>query len=148
LVEEHTVSIPNGPVIDDWTYVVTPNFINILPVTDDGEFLVFRQVKYAVGLEFGCSTLATVGGLLEQGEDPQVAALRELKEEMGFKVRELVSLGSYAVDGNRGAGVAHLYLGDLDFSFLVTTLIHLELSRVKVWEQNRRIKQIPMTSRP
>ena len=52
-----------------------------------------------------------MGGLLEEGEDPSLAAQRELQEEMGYKVRELVSLGSYAVDGNRGAGVAHLFLG-------------------------------------
>ena len=37
--------------------------------------------------------------------------MRELKEEMGYDVSELVPLGRYAVDGNRGAGVAHLFLG-------------------------------------
>ena len=57
LVEEHTVKIPNrGATIDDWTYLVTPDFINILPVTPEGEFLVFRQVKYAVGLQTGRDT--------------------------------------------------------------------------------------------
>ena len=45
LVEEHSVALPNGDTIDDWTFVTTPDYINILPVTDDGDFLVFRQVR-------------------------------------------------------------------------------------------------------
>ncbi|MDX1524199.1 MAG: NUDIX domain-containing protein, partial [Anaerolineae bacterium] len=43
-------------------------------------------------------------------EDPLVAAKRELLEETGHEARHWISLGAYAVDGNRGAGTAYLYL--------------------------------------
>merc|ERR1719506_3249787 len=49
--------------------------------------------------------------MIEPGEDPAAAAARELKEEMGYEVREMIPLGSYVVDANRGAGVANLFLG-------------------------------------
>lgn len=111
VVEEHTVQLPDGTIFEDWTWVATPEYINILPVTAKGEFLVLKQVKYAVTQAFGTPTLATCGGLLDPGETPSIAAERELREEMGLGIEELVSLGSYAVDGNRGAGVAHLFLG-------------------------------------
>ena len=105
-VEQHRIELPNGKVIPDWAWVVTPEFINVVAVTDDGSWLCFRQVKYAVK----GPTLALVGGLLEPGEAPEAAARRELMEETGYEAPSWEPLGSYAVDANRGAGVAHLFL--------------------------------------
>ncbi len=68
--------------------------------------LCFRQVKYAVQGE----SFAPVGGYIEPGEDPLVAARRELLEETGFTASEWISLGHYAVDANRGAGVGYFFL--------------------------------------
>jgi ADP-ribose diphosphatase len=67
---------------------------------------VLRQVKYAVE----GTTLGSVGGYLDPGEDPLAAAKRELREETGHQAAEWTSLGRYPVDGNRGCGVGHLYL--------------------------------------
>ena len=106
VIESHTVELPDGRVISDWPWVVTPDYINVVPVTAEGEFLCFRQTKYGVeGL-----SLAPVGGYLEPGEDPLAAAQRELLEEMGYQAPEWTGLGHYRVDGNRGAGMAHLFL--------------------------------------
>lgn len=105
-VEEHTIKLPDDQVIADWPWVITPEYINVAAVTEAGEFLCFRQTKYAVeGV-----TLAPVGGYLEPGEEPLVTAQRELLEETGYEAPQWHNLGSYAVDGNRGAGKAHLFL--------------------------------------
>lgn len=105
-VEEHTVKLPDGQVIDDWLWIITPDFVNVLVETVDGQFACFRQTKYAVE---GVS-LAVVGGYIDPGEDARTAAEREVGEELGMTASEWVDLGSYPIDGNRGAGVAHLYL--------------------------------------
>jgi len=105
-VEAHTVELPDGQVIDDWPWLIAPAYVNIVAVSENGGYLCFRQVKYAVE----DTSLAPVGGYLEQGEDPLAAARRELLEETGHEASDWVSLGSYPVDGNRGLGVAHLYL--------------------------------------
>ncbi len=105
-VESHTVKLPDGRVIDDWSYVRTPDYINVIARTTDGRFPIFRQTKYAVeGV-----TLAPVGGYLEGNEDPLAAAQRELLEETGYSATDWTALGGYVVDGNRGCGHAHLYL--------------------------------------
>ncbi len=105
-VENHTVELPDGQVISDWPWVITPDYVNVMVVTEDTQFLCFRQTKYAVeGI-----TLAPVGGYLEPGEEPLAAARRELLEETGYAAAEWTSLGHYRVDANRGAGVAHLFL--------------------------------------
>lgn len=105
-VEKHAIELPDGRILADWPWVVTPDFINVMVVTEDDRFLVFRQTKYAVD---GIS-LAPVGGYLEPNEEPLAAAQRELMEETGYQARDWIDLGSYAVDGNRGAGRAHLFL--------------------------------------
>jgi ADP-ribose pyrophosphatase len=105
-VEDHTVELPDGRVIEQWPWVISPDFINVVAVTDAGKFLCFRQVKYAVEGE----TLATVGGYLEPGEEPLAAAQRELLEETGYEARDWIELGQYRVDANRGAGTAHFFM--------------------------------------
>jgi ADP-ribose pyrophosphatase len=105
-VENHTVELPDGRVISNWPWLITPDYVNVLAVTGENEFLCFRQTKYAVE----GTSLAPVGGYLEPGEAPLVAAQRELLEETGYEAPEWTNLGRYSVDGNRGAGVAHLFL--------------------------------------
>ena len=105
-VEHHTVQLPTGQVIEEWPWVITPDYVNVVVVTTAGEFLCFRQTKYAVdGL-----SLAIVGGYLEAGEDPLAAAQRELLEETGYQAPDWTALGHFVVDGNRGCGTAHLFL--------------------------------------
>jgi ADP-ribose pyrophosphatase len=105
-VESHTVQLPDGRIIEDWPYVISPDYVNVVPVTADGRFLCFRQTKYAVE----DTSLAPVGGYIEPGEDPLPAAQRELREEMGYEAAEWVPLGSYRVGANRGIATAHLFL--------------------------------------
>lgn len=105
-VENHVVALPDGRTIDDWPWLVTPDFVNVVATTPDGDFLCFRQVKY--GLEG--ESLAVVGGFIEPGEDPLAAARRELLEETGYAGGEWFSLGSFRVDPNRGAGMGYFYL--------------------------------------
>lgn len=105
-VELHTVELPSGRTIPDWPWIITPDFVNIVAVTPEGQFLCFRQVKYAVE----GTALAPMGGYLEPGEDPLSAAKRELLEETGYASQDWTFLGQAVVDANRGAGTAHFFM--------------------------------------
>jgi ADP-ribose pyrophosphatase len=106
IVERHTIELPGGRILADWPWLIMPDYINVVAVTDDDRFICFRQVKYAVD----GTSLAVVGGYLEPGEEPLAAAQRELREETGYEAREWIDLGRYAVDANRGAGVGYPFL--------------------------------------
>ena len=105
-VEEHVVELPDGRVIDNWPWIITPDYINVVAITTGSEFIFLRQTKYAVT----GSTLAPVGGYLDPEEDPLDAARRELLEETGYEAPEWINLGQYVVDGNRGSGRGNLFL--------------------------------------
>ena len=105
-VEAHQVELPDGHIIPDWPWIITPDFINVVAVTEAGEFICFRQTKYALGEV----SLGIAGGYIEPGEEPLAAAKRELLEETGYEATEWVGLGVYRVDANRGAGIAYPFL--------------------------------------
>ena len=64
----------------------------VVPVTDDGEIILERQYRYAVGQVL---TEIPAGKLDYAGENFASAALRELREETGAVPRELIDLGDF-----------------------------------------------------
>ena len=105
-VESHVVELPDGQIISNWPWIITPDFVNVLAETRDNTFLCFRQTKYGID---GYS-LAPVGGYIEPTETPLAAAKRELLEETGYKATDWIELGRYRLDPNRGVAVGYLYL--------------------------------------
>ena len=105
-VEDHSVQLPNGRVIEHWPWIISPDYVNVVVQNENEEFVCFRQTKYAAK---GVS-LAPVGGYLEPNEDPLTCAKRELREELGFSAREWKRLGTFPCDGNHGNGTAYLFL--------------------------------------
>ena len=133
-VESHTIKLPDGHIIENWPWLISPDFVNIAVITDEDEYLCFRQTKYSVH----GTTLAPVGGYVEPDETPLAAAKRELLEETGYKARRWENLGNFAVDGNRGNGTAHFFLArgaypaaEIDADDLEEQVL-LKLSRAEV----------------
>lgn len=73
--------------------VKAPDWANVIPLTrnDQGEdcFLMVRQFRHGSGQV----TLEFPGGMIDPGENPEQAALRELREETGFHAGRLVKIG-------------------------------------------------------
>lgn len=105
-VEEHIVELPDGRVIANWPWIITPDYINVVAITPENLFLCFHQTKYAIA----GTTLAPIGGYLEAGETPLEGAQRELLEETGCIADEWIDLGSFWVDPNRGIARGHFFL--------------------------------------
>jgi ADP-ribose pyrophosphatase len=71
-----------------------PDWVNVLALTSDGALVLVRQFRFGTG-DF---SLEIPGGMVDRGEKPLTAGVRELREETGYAGRRARLLG--AVSGN------------------------------------------------
>jgi ADP-ribose pyrophosphatase len=64
----------------DFIVLDCPAWINVVPVTADGDVVLIRQYRHGIR----AVTLEIPGGMAEEGEAPEAAAARELREETGY----------------------------------------------------------------
>lgn len=77
-----------------------------VPITDDGHVIMVKQFRYPLG-EY---IVELPAGKLNPGEDPRVAAARELEEETGWIAEKLVKLTSIFTTPGFCDEVLHIYL--------------------------------------
>jgi 8-oxo-dGTP pyrophosphatase MutT (NUDIX family) len=87
-VREDRVSRPDGGEGIYGVVTVRNPAVFVVPVTDDDRVVLVRMFRYTMGRE----TLEIPAGGTD-GEDPLVAAQRELQEETGFAAAEWQRLG-------------------------------------------------------
>ncbi|MBC2600885.1 NUDIX hydrolase [Puniceicoccus vermicola] len=66
--------------VSDWYVVDTNDFVNVVAITLDDELVMVRQFRHG-SEEF---SLELPGGMVDDGENPLDAGVRELREETGF----------------------------------------------------------------
>ncbi len=67
-----------------------PDWVNVIAITEEGEYVMIRQ--WRAGPD--ACTLEIPGGMIEAGEDPIEAGLRELLEETGYGGGETQLIGT------------------------------------------------------
>lgn len=82
------VRMPNGKTTE-LEVIRHPGAAAMVPLTESGEVLLVRQYRYATGGWL----LEVPAGKLDDGEDPEVCAVRELEEEVGMKPAKVTPLG-------------------------------------------------------
>lgn len=86
-VEEADVQVPTGALEKRW-YVVKRDAVGVVPVDAQGRILLTREYRSAAG---EVRWRIPAGGVRE-GEQPDEAARRELREEVGVDCSELTPL--------------------------------------------------------
>jgi 8-oxo-dGTP pyrophosphatase MutT (NUDIX family) len=64
----------------DFVTIASPDWVNVLALTPDHQLVLVRQFRFGTE-EF---SLELPGGIIDLGEEPVAAGLRELREETGF----------------------------------------------------------------
>lgn len=71
---------PRREVEREFVVVAAPDWCNVIALTPDGRLVLVRQFRYGID----AFSLEIPGGVIDPGEDPVVAGVRELREETGF----------------------------------------------------------------
>ena len=87
----------------------------IIPVDDEENVILVKQYRHPIGLDL----LEAPAGLIEDGEEPDDAAMRELREETGYASRNLRLLGGFW----SSPGFTDEYL----YGYLAKDLFHSQL---------------------
>ena len=123
-VAKETCELPSGKVIDDFYTLWQPDWVLILARTKEGKWVMTEQYRHGTGkiaLEFPA-------GIIDKGETPKEAAIRELQEECGYVLDErretkdergerrghdnTTYLGSFSVNPDRHRGKFHVVFID------------------------------------
>ncbi len=88
-VRKDRVRVPNGNE-STREFAVHKGAVCVLPLTSEGDVILVRQYRYAMGRVF----LEVPAGKLDSVDEvPREAALRELREETGARCEKLTELG-------------------------------------------------------
>lgn len=90
----------------DFFVINPPDWVNVIALTTDGRLVLVRQFRYGID-EF---SLEIPGGIIDPGEDPIAAGVRELREESGYVGRTARLLGSVHPNPAMQSNRCHLVL--------------------------------------
>jgi len=97
---------PDGRIIEPYYIVELPNWANIVVVTADEKIVLVRQYRYPVDQ----TTFELPGGVIDKGEEPMQAAIREMQEETGYHAAEVEFLCKLAPNPAINDNTAYFYL--------------------------------------
>ena len=97
---------PDGRIIDPYYVVELPNWANAVVVTTNNEIVLVKQYRYPVD----AVTLELPGGVINDREDPMIAALRETQEETGYTSDQVQLICKTAPNPAINDNTAYFYL--------------------------------------
>jgi 8-oxo-dGTP pyrophosphatase MutT (NUDIX family) len=86
--------------------IESANWVNVVALTPDKKILTVKQFRFGVAED----TLEIPAGIMDPGETPQQAAIRELREETGFVTDKWKYLGWFQANPAFMNNVCHSWL--------------------------------------
>lgn len=108
-VRQDEIELPSGKIIDDYFVSIKPDVAMVLPITSNREIIFVRQYRHAVG-EFFLELPA--GNFDPTKESPEIAAIRELREETGYIPQEFKKIGTLYDKPSKDTNKIHLFLAE------------------------------------
>lgn len=144
------VELPDGRVIEEYYVLEYPDWVNVIAITKEGQFVMERQYRHGLGVdstELPC-------GVMEKDEEPLEAAKRELLEETGYAGGEWTKLMAIGANPGSQNNLTHCFLAvgvekiaeqSLDDTEELTVLLMSE-AEVKSLLENNQICQALMVA--
>lgn len=149
-VRRDCVELPDGRQNPEFYILEYPDWVNVIAITDDGQFVMERQYRHGLGK----TCFEIPAGVIEKGETPLEAAKRELMEETGYGEGEWKEIMSVSGNSSTTNNISHCFVAK-DVKKIGTQ--HLDstedlevvlLDRSQVWDLmvNDQVKQALMAA--
>ena len=137
-----TCALPDERVMPAYYVWEMLDWVNVVPLTDDGHIILVNQYRHAAQRRF----YEFPGGTTEPGKDepPEDAARRELREETGYEPAELSYLGHHYPNPGIQNNRMHVYLATgctVVGEPLLDTYEDIEVESVQVQEFVQAVEQ-------
>ena len=100
-----TCQLPDGRINDEYYVLEYPTWVHVLAITKEGEMVIIRQYRHGLGR----TCFEIVAGCVEEGEDPLVAAKRELEEETGYTGGEWREVMQFSCNASAMNNITHSF---------------------------------------
>lgn len=74
------LQLPDGRINPEFYVLEYPNWVNVIAINREGQYVMVRQYRHGLGV----TSTELCAGVIEEGEEPEAAARRELAEETGY----------------------------------------------------------------
>lgn len=135
-VRQEEVELPSGKTIPTWFVLDFPDWINVIAIDKEGNFVMEDQYRHALGE----THFELVAGVIDAGETPLEAARRELSEETGYEGGEWSLFMTLSPNPTNHTNLSYTFLATgvekvRDQHQEATEDIHVDiLTRDEVWQ--------------
>lgn len=96
-----------GKIISPCYVLEFPDWVNVFALTGDKQLILVKQYRHA----FGDVTIELPGGWIKSADaSPEAAVRRELAEETGYTVQQIVRLGAISPNPALNNNLLHMFL--------------------------------------
>lgn len=99
---------PKKAIEEDFYYIHSPDWVVVIGRTKEGDILLVRQFRWGID-DFSWEL---PGGIIDPGENPIEAGLREFREETGFEAQSGTLIGSCQPNPAMLNNVCHFVFAD------------------------------------
>lgn len=149
-VRRDCVELPDGRQNPEFYILEYPDWVNVIAITEDGQFVMERQYRHGLGK----TCFEIPAGVIEKGETPLEAAKRELMEETGYGEGEWKEIMSVSGNSSTTNNISHCFVAKCVKKIGTQNLDSTEdlevmlLDRSQVWDLmvNDQVKQALMAA--
>ena len=105
-VRKEKCELPNGKIMQAYYTIEYPTWVSAFALTKENKVVLVKQYRHGLNV----ISSETPGGVVDDGESPETAIARELKEETGFEFQSFEHLGKISANPATTNNYMHMFL--------------------------------------
>ncbi|GEM66949.1 NUDIX hydrolase [Sphingobacterium mizutaii NBRC 14946 = DSM 11724] len=100
------LEMPNGNIKEEYYVLEYPTWVNMVALTEDNQVIFVKQYRHGAGKIM----VELPAGVVEDNEDPEIAARRELLEETGYAFDDISYVCELFANPATSGNITYTYL--------------------------------------